>query len=218
MALAGVAWLRSGKCVSKLTESLMWMSSCQWPPTGAQSGQRPETLGPVQKRVNSTGLTALLQAYLQGCVWLAFGNLDFRRVPTLCGPRFLVHIRQRMSTWPTHNKYIEHCKTTFHTCCHSSLLEELSLSCETLLGGGFGGLSLVSSGLTPIQLFHLLAFALCPFTIIQLSHDYNHTLSPVDLIVNHQTWGWSSAPNPVPFHVSLSMGELSHSMVAGFQK
>lgn len=68
--------------------------------------------------------------------------------------------KQRAPMWPAPDKNPEHRVSvellwqTFHICCHSSLLEDLSVSWKKTLRS----LCLVSSGLCPICLFPLLIF------------------------------------------------------------
>lgn len=90
-----------------------------------------------------------------------------------------------MPMWPASNKKPGHWvskalpwRTTFHMHCHSSLLEELSVSCMTLPGEDSS--KLVSSFLWTLSHVPFLSVdcALCPFAVINRSFEYGYVPSP----------------------------------------
>ena len=76
------------------------------------------------------------------------------------------------------------------TCCHHSVLEELS--CSDVIPLGEDSWKIVPGFLytSPHVSFPFAAYALYPFALVNLSCECTHMLSPEPL-----TWGWSQRPH-----------------------
>lgn len=80
------------------------------------------------------------------------------------------------------------------TCCHTSLLGDLSDVHMTPLGEGNWNLAFVSPVLYPKYLFPLVIL-IVSFHFINHNHGYNRF---TEFSVNHQTGGWSWGPPARP--------------------
>ena len=144
----------------------------------------------------------LLGALLLGCIWISEGSSPFwgfMGMAYLCldcagsmvcagyllsfwESGILVNAEWKVPMWPAPNEspgpWGVPWLTRFHMSCPSSLLVELSMSCGLQWEKTLGNFCLVSLRLSPM-LFFLLADASYPFTIINLSWEYDYMLSPV---------------------------------------